>query len=77
MVFQTFYKVRKVINKFNLFFFFFFQALLRGALTQQSAVILVCMAIDRYVCMLHPHHYHKHASKKVCFSNVRLILLYS
>ncbi|XP_031773565.1 trace amine-associated receptor 9 isoform X1 [Apis florea] len=40
------------------------QALLRGALTQQSAVILVCMAIDRYVCMLHPHHYHKHASKK-------------
>ncbi|XP_033356866.1 trace amine-associated receptor 9 isoform X1 [Bombus vosnesenskii] len=40
------------------------QALLRGALTQQSAVILVCMAIDRYVCMLHPHHYHKHTSKK-------------
>lgn len=37
------------------------------------------MAIDRYVCMLHPHHYHKHASKKVCFSNVpakRLILLF-
>ncbi|XP_076397721.1 green-sensitive opsin-3 isoform X5 [Megachile rotundata] len=42
------------------------QALLRGALTQQSAVILICMAIDRYVCMLHPHHYHKHASKKGC-----------
>ncbi|KYN39477.1 5-hydroxytryptamine receptor 1A-alpha [Trachymyrmex septentrionalis] len=39
------------------------QALLRGALTQQSAVILVCMAIDRYVCMLHPHRYHKHSSK--------------
>jgi len=42
-----------------------FQALLRGALTQQSAVILVCMAIDRYVCMLHPHRYHKHSSKRV------------
>ncbi|XP_025267509.1 green-sensitive opsin-3 isoform X2 [Camponotus floridanus] len=40
------------------------QALLRGALTQQSAVILVCMAIDRYVCMLHPHRYHKHSSKR-------------
>ncbi|XP_034944357.1 trace amine-associated receptor 9 [Chelonus insularis] len=40
------------------------QALLRGALTQQSAVILVCMAIDRYVCMLHPHRYHRHSSKK-------------
>ncbi|EFN81772.1 Beta-3 adrenergic receptor, partial [Harpegnathos saltator] len=42
------------------------QALLRGALTQQSAVILVCMAIDRYVCMLHPHRYHKHSSKRGC-----------
>lgn len=41
------------------------QALLRGALTQQSAVILVCMAIDRYMCMLHPHRYHQHSSKKV------------
>ncbi|EGI68995.1 hypothetical protein G5I_02163 [Acromyrmex echinatior] len=41
-------------------------ALLRGALTQQSAVILVCMAIDRYVCMLHPHRYHKHSSKRGC-----------
>ncbi|XP_044018750.1 trace amine-associated receptor 9 isoform X2 [Aphidius gifuensis] len=40
------------------------QALLRGALTQQSAVILVCMAIDRYVCMLHPHRYYRHSSKK-------------
>ncbi|KAG8035048.1 hypothetical protein G9C98_001538 [Cotesia typhae] len=40
------------------------QALLRGALTQQSAVILICMAIDRYVCMLHPHRYHRHSSKK-------------
>lgn len=44
-----------------------FQALLRGALTQQSAVILVCMAIDRYVCMLHPHRYHKHSSKRVSY----------
>ena len=42
-----------------------FQALLRGALSQQSAVILICMAIDRYMCTLHPARYHKHASKKV------------
>ncbi|XP_065340301.1 trace amine-associated receptor 1-like isoform X1 [Cloeon dipterum] len=41
------------------------QALLRGALSQQSAVILICMAIDRYMCMLHPVSYHKHSSKKV------------
>ncbi|GFG28170.1 hypothetical protein Cfor_07068, partial [Coptotermes formosanus] len=40
------------------------QSLLRGALSQQSAVILICMAIDRYMCMLHPARYHKHASKK-------------
>ncbi|KAJ8684137.1 hypothetical protein QAD02_019929, partial [Eretmocerus hayati] len=40
------------------------QALLRGALTQQSAVILVCMAIDRYICMLHPHRYYRQSSKK-------------
>ena len=54
-----------------------FQALLRGALTQQSAVILVCMAIDRYVCMLHPHHYHKHTSKKVrSFCHVALLFFF-
>lgn len=47
--------------------FILFQALLRGALTQQSAVILVCMAVDRYVCMLHPHRYHKHSSKRVSY----------
>lgn len=47
-------------------FFYFFQALLRGALSQQSAVILVCMAIDRYICLLHPTRYHRHSSKKVC-----------
>ncbi|KAF4518383.1 hypothetical protein B566_EDAN018977 [Ephemera danica] len=41
------------------------QALLRGALSQQSAVILICMAIDRYMCMLHPVRYHRHSSKKV------------
>ncbi|KAK6639733.1 hypothetical protein RUM43_008008 [Polyplax serrata] len=40
------------------------QALLRGALCQQSAVILICMAIDRYMCMLHPVSYHKRSSKK-------------
>ncbi|XP_017305267.1 neuropeptide FF receptor 2, partial [Diaphorina citri] len=40
------------------------QALLRGALTQQSAMILIYMAVDRYTCMLHPVKYHKHASKK-------------
>lgn len=45
----------------------FTQALLRGALGQQSAVILICMAIDRYMCMLHPVSYHKHSSKKVSF----------
>ncbi|KAG7298711.1 hypothetical protein JYU34_017118 [Plutella xylostella] len=42
------------------------QALLRGALSQQSAVILVCMAIDRYLYLLHPDTYHKHSSKKGC-----------
>lgn len=42
------------------------QALLRGAVSQQSAVILVCMAIDRYLYLLHPNTYHKHSSKKVC-----------
>lgn len=40
------------------------QALLRGAISQQSAVILICMAMDRYLCMLHPARYHKHSSKK-------------
>ena len=44
---------------------FLLQALLRGALTQQSAVILVCMAVDRYTCALYPHKYHQHSSKKV------------
>lgn len=42
-----------------------FQALLRGALAQQSAVILVCMAIDRYICAMFPHKYDQYASKKV------------
>ncbi|XP_067000932.2 trace amine-associated receptor 1 [Anabrus simplex] len=42
------------------------QSLLRGALSQQSAVILICMAIDRYMCMLYPARYHRHSSKKVC-----------
>ena len=41
------------------------QALLRGALSQQSAVILICMAIDRYVCVLYPRKYSRHSSKKV------------
>lgn len=47
-------------------YFFLLQALLRGAISQQSAVILICMAMDRYLCMLHPARYHKHSSKKVC-----------
>ncbi|XP_055705323.1 trace amine-associated receptor 1 [Phlebotomus papatasi] len=42
------------------------QALLRGALSQQSAVILVCMAVDRYLCSLHPDRYRQHSSKKGC-----------
>lgn len=41
------------------------QALLRGALAQQCAVILVCMAVDRYTCALYPQKYHQHSSKKV------------
>ncbi|KAG5866665.1 hypothetical protein JTB14_015362 [Gonioctena quinquepunctata] len=41
------------------------QGLLRGAISQQSAVILICMAMDRYLCMLYPARYHKHSSKKV------------
>lgn len=53
----------------------FFQALLRGALSQQSAVILVCMAIDRYVCLLHPARYHRHSSKKVSFSTFIFTIL--
>lgn len=44
---------------------FVLQALLRGALSQQSAVILVCMAVDRYMCALHPRRYYQHSSKKV------------
>ncbi|KAH1022589.1 hypothetical protein HUJ04_011969 [Dendroctonus ponderosae] len=43
------------------------QALLRGAISQQSAVILICMAMDRYYCMLHPVEYHKHSSRKAWF----------
>lgn len=44
---------------------FVFKALLRGALSQQSAVILVCMAVDRYMCALYPRRYYLHSSKKV------------
>ncbi|XP_075222398.1 trace amine-associated receptor 8c isoform X2 [Lycorma delicatula] len=53
------------------------QALLRGALTQQSAVILVCMAVDRYTCMLHPVKYHKHSTKKGCMALLSLTLIAS
>lgn len=58
--------------------FFILQALLRGAVSQQSAVILVCMAIDRYLYLLHPDTYHKHSSKKVssfiaCLNNVSFL----
>ncbi|PNF26315.1 hypothetical protein B7P43_G02651 [Cryptotermes secundus] len=49
------------------------QSLLRGALSQQSAVILICMAIDRYMCMLHPARYHKHSSKKGCVAVISLM----
>ncbi|XP_055390338.1 beta-3 adrenergic receptor isoform X2 [Condylostylus longicornis] len=48
------------------------QALLRGALSQQSAVILVCMAVDRYMCALHPTRYHMHSSKKGCVAILSL-----
>ncbi|XP_050295525.1 trace amine-associated receptor 1 [Anthonomus grandis grandis] len=43
------------------------QALLRGAISQQSAVILICMAMDRYYCMLHPMDYHKQSNRKAWF----------
>lgn len=43
------------------------KALLRGALGQQSAVILICMAVDRYMCALHPEKYHQLSSKKVSY----------
>ncbi|KAL1492316.1 hypothetical protein ABEB36_012786 [Hypothenemus hampei] len=43
------------------------QALLRGAISQQSAVILICMAMDRYYCMLHPLEYHKQSTRKAWF----------
>ncbi|XP_060533010.1 trace amine-associated receptor 8c [Cylas formicarius] len=48
------------------------QALLRGAISQQSAVILICMAMDRYFCMLHPVRYHKHSSKKGCVALISM-----
>ncbi|XP_073995994.1 trace amine-associated receptor 8c isoform X3 [Rhodnius prolixus] len=53
------------------------QALLRGALTQQSAAILVCMAVDRYACMLHPGKYHKHSTKKGCMTVLSITLVAS
>ncbi|KAG8332170.1 trace amine-associated receptor 9 [Homalodisca vitripennis] len=53
------------------------QALLRGALTQQSAAILICMAVDRYNCMLHPVNYHKHSNKKGCMALLSLTLVTS
>lgn len=28
-------------------------------------MILVCMAVDRYMCAMHPDKYHQHSSKKV------------
>ena len=55
---------------YSLTFSHWLQALLRGAISQQSAVILICMAMDRYLCMLHPARYHKHSSKKVSAGNV-------
>ncbi|KAM7345395.1 uncharacterized protein ACRADG_011716 isoform 1-T3 [Cochliomyia hominivorax] len=53
------------------------QALLRGALSQQSAVILVCMAIDRYMCALHPRRYYQHSSKKGCVAILSLTWIIS
>ncbi|XP_050421607.1 trace amine-associated receptor 1 [Adelges cooleyi] len=51
------------------------QALLRAALPQQNAMILVFMAVDRYTCMLHPDKYHKHSSKKGCMLVLSLTLM--
>ncbi|XP_069964018.1 alpha-2C adrenergic receptor [Bactrocera oleae] len=53
------------------------QALLRGALSQQSAVILVCMAVDRYMCALHPRKYYQHSSKKGCVAVLSLTWIIS
>ncbi|GJQ86299.1 hypothetical protein Trydic_g8995 [Trypoxylus dichotomus] len=53
------------------------QALLRGAISQQSAVILICMAMDRYLCMLHPARYHKHSSKKGCVAVISMTWILS
>lgn len=53
------------------------QALLRGAISQQSAVILICMAMDRYLCMLHPVRYHKHSSKKGCVAIISMTWILS
>ncbi|EDW33293.1 GL20140 [Drosophila persimilis] len=53
------------------------QALLRGALSQQSAVILVCMAVDRYMCALHPRRYYQHSSKKGCVAILGLTWIIS
>jgi len=57
----------KNLKKPSLYFSVIFQALLRAALPQQNAMILVFMAVDRYTCMLHPEKYHKHSSKKVSY----------
>ena len=43
----------------------FTQALLFSTLSQQNAMTLMLMAIDRYVALLHPLKYHKIASRKV------------
>ncbi|XP_072396800.1 trace amine-associated receptor 1 isoform X1 [Diabrotica undecimpunctata] len=53
------------------------QALLRGAISQQSAVILICMAMDRYLCMLYPARYHKHSSKKGCVALISMTWIMS
>ncbi|XP_073846517.1 uncharacterized protein [Musca autumnalis] len=53
------------------------QGLLRGALSQQSAVILVCMAVDRYMCSLHPRRYYQHSSKKGCVAVLSLTWIIS
>ncbi|XP_075167556.1 uncharacterized protein LOC142239651 [Haematobia irritans] len=53
------------------------QGLLRGALSQQSAVILICMAVDRYMCSLHPRRYYQHSSKKGCVAVLSLTWIIS
>jgi hypothetical protein len=47
------------------------EALLISALFHESTLSLVCIAIDRYICIVHPLRYHSLMTKKVRFLTVK------